>query len=123
MEASLAGEPAVIHGDGNQSRDFTFVDDAVLANLLAARAPREACGHAYNVGAGARTTVRALAETIRTILPTAAEPRFGPPRAGDVPHSLADLTAVRSAIGYEPGTDLTAGLRTMLGSETAENTL
>lgn len=121
IAAARAGEPALVHGDGEQSRDFTFVNDAVRANLLAARAPETSCGRAYNVGAGARTTVRALAEAIRSALPSAPPPRFGPPRAGDVAHSLADLTAVRSAIGYEPGTDLASGLAAILSERATPN--
>jgi nucleoside-diphosphate-sugar epimerase len=110
FQAYLAGEAPVIYGDGLQSRDFTYVDDAVRANLLAAAAPSDACGHAYNVGGGRRTTVRELAQSIREVAGGGAEPLTAPPRAGDVLHSLADLTRVREAIGYEPQWDLSRGL-------------
>ncbi len=109
--AALAGEPAQIHGDGTQSRDFTFVKDAVWANVLAARAPEAACGKAYNVGAGTRTTVRDLAEKIRDCVPGALEPLFGSARPGDIAHSLADLSAVKSALGYRPQVAITTGLQ------------
>jgi nucleoside-diphosphate-sugar epimerase len=110
FQANLAGEAPVIYGDGLQSRDFTYVDDAVRANLLAAAAPSDACGHAYNVGGGRRTTVRELARSIREAAGGGPEPLSAPPRAGDVLHSLADLNRVREAIGYEPQWDLSRGL-------------
>jgi nucleoside-diphosphate-sugar epimerase len=110
FQAYLAGEAPVIYGDGLQSRDFTYVDDAVRANLLAAAAPSDACGRAYNVGGGRRTTVRELARSIREAAGGEPEPLSAPPRAGDVLHSLADLNRVREAIGYEPQWDLSRGL-------------
>jgi Nucleoside-diphosphate-sugar epimerases len=110
FRAYFAREAPVIYGDGLQSRDFTYVDDAVHANLLAAAAPSDACGRAYNVGGGRRTTVRELAQSIREAAGGGAEPLTAPPRAGDVLHSLADLTRVREAIGYEPQWDLSRGL-------------
>jgi nucleoside-diphosphate-sugar epimerase len=110
FHAYFAREAPVIYGDGLQSRDFTYVDDAVRANLLAAAAPADACGRAYNVGGGGRTTVRELAHSIREAAGGGPEPLTAPPRAGDVLHSLADLTRVREAIGYEPQWDLSRGL-------------
>ena len=100
-----------IHGDGEQSRDFTFVADAVAANLAAAVAPTEACGRAYNVARGQRTTVNQLTETLRKILEVEIEAIHGPPRPGDVAHSLADLSAVLEALGFSAATDLEGGLR------------
>ncbi|HEX2255037.1 MAG TPA: SDR family NAD(P)-dependent oxidoreductase [Thermoanaerobaculia bacterium] len=108
--AALAGEPAVIHGDGEQSRDFTFVDDAVAANLLAAGAPERAWGRAYNVAAGARTTVIELARAVGEAVGGARPPRHEPPRPGDVRHSLAALERVGSDLGYQPATALADGL-------------
>jgi nucleoside-diphosphate-sugar epimerase len=105
------GEAPTIHGDGEQSRDFTYVADAVAANLLAARAPREACGRAYNVGAGDRTTVNELARRVRDAVGGGPDPSHGPPRAGDVRASLADISAARELLGYEPSTSLADGLR------------
>jgi nucleoside-diphosphate-sugar epimerase len=110
FRAYLAGETPVIYGDGLQSRDFTYVDDAVRANLLAAAAPSEACARAYNVGGGRRTTVRELARSVRETVGSGPEPLSAPPRAGDVLHSLADLGRVREAIGYQPQWDLSRGL-------------
>lgn len=110
FRAYLAGEAPVIYGDGLQSRDFTYIDDAVRANLLAAVAASDACGRAYNVGGGGRTTVRELARSIRGAAGGGPEPLSAPPRSGDVLHSLADLTRTRKAIGYEPLWDLSRGL-------------
>ena len=110
FSACITGHAPVIYGDGEQSRDFTFVEDAVAANLLAAAAPAAACGRAYNVAAGQGTTVLALARAIRGLVGGGAEPRHEPQRAGDIRHSLADLGQVREAIGYRPSTRLESGL-------------
>jgi nucleoside-diphosphate-sugar epimerase len=108
--ALLAGEPPVVYGDGRQSRDFTFVADAVEANLLAAGAAAAACGRAYNVASGRRTTIAELAAAVRRVVGGGPEARHEPPRPGDVLHSLADLTAAGAALGYAPAVDLDAGL-------------
>lgn len=110
FSAYLAGAAPVIYGDGEQSRDFTFVSDVVAANLLAAAAPREACGRAYNVGGGGKTTIRELAESVRRVVGGGPDPLLSAPRAGDVLHSQADLTLSRRHLGYEPGWDLENGL-------------
>jgi len=116
--ACRAGEAPVIHGAGEQSRDFTYVADAVAANLAAAAAPAEACGRAYNVAGGRRTTIREIAAEIRHLTQERAgpcpEPVHTEPRPGDVRHSLADLGAARDALGYEPRVPLAEGLRRTL---------
>ena len=109
--ALLQGSRPLIHGDGEQSRDFTFVSDAVAANLAAAEAPSSACGRAYNVARGQRTTVNHLAETLRSLLAVDLFPEHGPPRAGDVAHSRADIEAGANAIGFSAEVDLQEGLR------------
>ena len=117
FRACLAGEAPVVHGDGAQSRDFTYVGDVVAANLLAAGAPAAACGRAYNVAAGQRITVLELAETICRLAGTAgthAAPVFAPARPGDVRHSLADLADIGKALGYVPAVALPAGLGSSL---------
>lgn len=114
FQAALENHSARIHGDGGQSRDFTFVDDAVLANLMAAGAPAEACGRAYNVAPGSRLTVASLEEQIRTLVGSTAEPEFGPSRPGDVRHSQADPSNARSAMGFEATTSLEQGLQATL---------
>ncbi|HEY2798057.1 MAG TPA: SDR family oxidoreductase [Thermoanaerobaculia bacterium] len=114
FRAALRDEPALIHGDGTQTRDFTFVGDAVAANLLAATAPPAACGRAYNVAAGRRTSLLDLSRAIREIVGGAPAPRHGAPRPGDVPHSLADLSDAGRLLGYGPSVQLEDGLRRSL---------
>jgi nucleoside-diphosphate-sugar epimerase len=108
--ASRLSEPPLIYGDGLQSRDFTYVADAVEANLLAAGAPSSACGLSFNIAGGRRVSVLDLAKQIRAIVGGPA-PRFEPPRKGDVLHSLADLTKARASLGFEPKVGLEEGLR------------
>jgi nucleoside-diphosphate-sugar epimerase len=109
--ASTQGQAPVIYGDGEQSRDFTFVANVAEANLLAAAAPAEACGRAYNVAAGMRTTVAELARLIAEICGGAPSPVHEPPRPGDVRDSLADLGLARSMLGFEARVSLAEGLR------------
>ncbi len=108
--ACLRGEPATIHGDGEQSRDFTFVADAVAANLAAADAPK-ASGHVMNVAGGKRITLNELLAALQKITGTSVAAVHGPPRAGDVRHSLADLGRARELLGWEPAVSLEDGLR------------
>ncbi len=112
----LAGQAPVVFGDGEQSRDFTFVANAVYANLLAAASDRPLRGEVYNVACGARVTVNQLATRMAALLD---HPELSPtqrePRAGDVRHSLADLSAIRADLGYEPLVDLDTGLEATVG--------
>lgn len=110
FEAYGRGEAPTIFGDGETSRDFTFVRDAVNANLLASGAPSESCGRAYNVAAGRRTTLNELAQRIRQLMGDGPPPRHADERAGDVRHSLADLSAIEQGLGYTPQYDLAKGL-------------
>jgi UDP-N-acetylglucosamine 4-epimerase len=110
FKACLAGEAPVIYGDGEQSRDFTFVSDAVAANLAAAEAAGSACGRAYNVAGGRRTTVNELARLVREAVGSGLAPRHVATRPGDVPHSLADLTRARDSLGWIPRVGLPDGL-------------
>jgi UDP-glucose 4-epimerase len=104
-----AGEPITIYGDGEQSRDFTYVANVVDATIRAADAPG-VNGQIFNVAAGAPATVNQVADTIGEILGNPVERRFEPPRPGDIRDSWADITAARVALGYEPHIDLAAGL-------------
>jgi UDP-glucose 4-epimerase len=108
--ACLLGEPARINGDGQQSRDFTFVADAVRANLLAADAPK-APGFVINVAGGQRVSLLDLLAALQKITGTSVPPAHGPARAGDVRHSLADLGRARDLLGFEPAVSLEDGLR------------
>lgn len=106
----IADEPPTVYGDGGQSRDFVYVEDVVRANLLAAEAA-EASGRIINVATGRHTTLLDLIEAINAALGTSVEPRFAPPREGDIRESLADITVARSVLGYEPDVSLAEGLR------------
>jgi nucleoside-diphosphate-sugar epimerase len=105
-----AGEPPVIFGDGDQSRDFTYVDNVVQANLLAIDAPSSAAGHSYNVACGERTTLNDLCDELKSILKSDVEPVRTVGRPGDVRHSLADISKAWEALRYEPSVGLRHGL-------------
>jgi UDP-glucose 4-epimerase len=110
LTAVAAGEPVTIHGDGRQSRDFTYVDNVVDATVLAAGAPG-ASGRTFNVAAGSAATVDALADAIGRILERPVEKRYVDERPGDVRDSWAEIEAAREALGYEPRIPLEEGLR------------
>jgi UDP-glucose 4-epimerase len=110
ITAIAAGEPVTVFGDGEQSRDFTYVANVVDATLLAADADG-ANGRIFNVAAGSPASVNAVAETIGRILGKPVERRFAPPRPGDIRDSWADVTAAREILGYQPTVDLEEGLR------------
>jgi UDP-glucose 4-epimerase len=97
----LKGQSPIVYGDGEQSRDFTYVDNVVHANLLAARAKKTA-GEVVNVACGEAVTVNAIIDAINKLLGKKVRPIYAPVRAGDVKHSLADITAARKLIGFEP---------------------
>ena len=108
----LADVPPVIHGDGAQERDFTYVENAVSANLLALQAPAErVAGRVFNVGCGTQCTLNALYRTLTKLTGFAGEPAYVDARAGDVRGSLADIEAAREAFGYAPQVGLEEGLQ------------
>jgi UDP-glucose 4-epimerase len=109
LEAMLAGRPPVVHGDGRQSRDFTYVADAVRANLLAAETP-SAAGRVYNIAGGQRTSLLQVVDMINDLLGTCHQPVFTPPRPGDVRHSQADISRASADLGYSPRTTIKVGL-------------
>lgn len=109
FRAALAGEPPEIHGDGEQSRDFTFVADCVQANLLAATAPL-GDERVFNVAGGRRVSVNEMWGEIKRITGTEVEPKHLDPRPGDVRHSLADTTRARSVLGWTPKVSIAEGL-------------
>ena len=106
----LRGRPPVIFGDGRQSRDFVFVGDVVKANLLAAGVPT-VHGEVVNIGTGRATDLRTMAAAFNRVLGTDFEPIYDAPRPGDVKRSLADVTAARRLLGYEPEVSFEEGLR------------
>jgi UDP-glucose 4-epimerase len=103
------GEAPVIFGDGEQSRDFTFIDDVVQANLLAIDAP-EAAGRTFNIACGRQRSLNDLVRILNGVLGTHVDPVYAEPRPGDVVHSLADIGLARRYLGYEPAVDFEAGL-------------
>ncbi|MGQ9461983.1 MAG: SDR family oxidoreductase [Candidatus Fervidibacter sp.] len=111
VTALLKGERPVIYGDGEQTRDFTFVENCVQANLLAATKPNVA-GEVFNVGAGVQTSVNDLFRLIRSLIGAdEVEPIYVPPRPGDVRHSLAEITKAERLLGYKPVISLEEGLK------------
>jgi UDP-glucose 4-epimerase len=103
----LQNKSPIIYGDGNNTRDFTFIQDIIQANIIAAES--NATG-VLNVGTGGKTTISGLAEAIIRIMGKDLQPIYQEPRAGDIRHSLADISKAR-AIGYEPQYSLEDGLR------------
>ena len=110
ITAIAAGRPVTIHGDGEQSRDFTYVDNVVAATISAAEA-EGASGRVFNVAGGAPASVNHVADTIGEILRRPVEKEFAPHRPGDIRDSWADLSAARETLGYEPAVSLAEGLR------------
>jgi len=101
------GKPPIIYGDGEQTRDFTFVKDVAQANIIGAESNTSGI---FNVGRGENSTLNDLAKTITSIMGKDLQPEYQPPRPGDVKHSLADISRAR-AIGYEPQYSLDSGLK------------
>ena len=107
----LAGETPTIFGDGSTSRDFTYIDNAVSANLLACQAPREvATGRVFNIGTGKSKTLNEVYAGIASIVGFSESPIYGPPRAGDIAHSLASIDRASKELGYRPKADFYDGL-------------
>ncbi|MFC1890155.1 NAD-dependent epimerase/dehydratase family protein, partial [Thermodesulfobacteriota bacterium] len=103
------GKRPVIYGDGTQSRDFTYVDNVVQANLKAVDA-KGAAGEVFNVACGGRVDLNALAARLREIMDVDIEPEYDKPRPGDVPHSEADISKARRILGYDPTVLMDEGL-------------
>jgi UDP-glucose 4-epimerase len=108
-----AGRTPTIYGDGQQSRDFTYVTDVVQALLKAATVPNVS-GQVYNIGAGRRITLLDLISSLNKLLGTKITPQHAPERAGDIRHSRADITHARRDLGYEPAVSFEEGLERTL---------
>jgi UDP-glucose 4-epimerase len=108
----LRNNAPTIFGDGEQSRDFTYIDNAVEANLLACTAPADqAAGQMFNVATGRRVTLNETFRLLQGLTRYAGEPIYGPERGGDIKHSLADIAKAQAALGYTPKVDFKEGLR------------
>jgi UDP-glucose 4-epimerase len=110
LAQALAGEPLEVHGDGEQSRDFTYIDNVVEANLLAMKTP-EVSGQVFNVACGTRHSLLAIADAIAAFLGRRLERAHVPPRAGDVRHTLADIGKAERLLGFRPAVDFANGMR------------
>ena len=106
----LHGERPTINGDGKQSRDFTYIDNVIEANLRAALAPSEAAGEAYNIAYGGREYLIDIYYDLCKALGKDVEPHFGPDRAGDIKHSNADIGKAKRLLGYAPDYDFKSGI-------------
>jgi UDP-N-acetylglucosamine/UDP-N-acetyl-alpha-D-glucosaminouronate 4-epimerase len=111
IKAILSGSRPTIYGDGLQTRDFTYVENVVQANLKAAAAPAEAAGRVFNVGNGEAVSLLELLKSLNELMGGKIEPIFQPARTGDVRDSLADISLARRILGYEPTVDLRTGLK------------
>ena len=106
----MKNEAPTINGDGRQSRDFTYVENVIEANLKACLAPHEAAGEAFNIAYGGREYLVDIYHTLTKALDKDIEPHFGPDRKGDIKHSNADITKARKLLGYDPDYDFASGL-------------
>lgn len=106
----LNDEVPTINGDGKQSRDFTYIENVIEANLKACLAPHEAAGNAFNVAYGGREYLIDIYNTLTTALGKDIKPNFGPDRKGDIKHSNADISKARNLLGYDPDYDFKRGL-------------
>lgn len=110
LKMLMNGEAPTIHGDGRQSRDFTYIDNVVEANLRACLAPHEAAGQAFNIAYGGREYLIDIYHILCEKLGRQIEPNFGPERPGDIRHSNADISKARELLGYDPQYDFEQGL-------------
>jgi UDP-glucose 4-epimerase len=107
----LKGEQPTIFGDGEQSRDFTYIDNTVEANLLACAAPANVAGKMFNIATGRRVTLNETFKALRELTGYSGSPAYGAERGGDIKHSLADISLAKTFLGYTPKVDFEDGLR------------
>lgn len=111
IKKMLKGEQPIIYGDGEQSRDFTYIDNAVKANLLACHSEKVGKGEVINIACGERYSLNTLVEYLNEVMGTDIKPKYTVPRPGDVRHSQADIAKAKELIDYEVQVDLREGLR------------
>lgn len=110
----MNGEVPTINGDGMQSRDFTYIENVIEANLKACLAPHEAAGQAFNIAFGGREYLIDIYHALTKALGKEAEPHFGPDRKGDIRHSNADISKAKKLLGYAPDYDFAKGLNEVI---------
>lgn len=116
ITSMLAGTAPIIHGDGSQSRDFTYIENVVQANLLAAFAPAKAVsGNVYNVACGKNYSLLETYYLLANLIGFDGEPALGPPRQGDIQHSLASIEKAERDFGYQPAVSFVEGLSRTIG--------
>lgn len=111
LKQLMQGETPTINGDGHQSRDFTYIENVIEANLKACVAPKEASGEAYNIAYGGREYLLDIYYGLTEALGLDIEPSFGPDRPGDIKHSNADISKARRLLGYDPDWDFAKGIQ------------
>ena len=104
-------EAPTINGDGRQSRDFTYIENVIEANLKACKAPHECAGEAFNIAYGGREYLIDIYYALTDALGKKIEPDFGPDRKGDIKHSNADISKAREMLGYDPDYNFEQGLK------------
>ena len=114
LDSIRTGTAPTIHGDGEQTRDFTYIENVAEANFAACH-EAAASGGVFNIGYGARISINGLWAAMAKLAGSPLKAQHGPTRSGDVPHSLADIGAAKAALGYDPKVDLDEGLRRTLG--------
>ncbi len=114
IKSLLTGKSPVIHGDGEQTRDFTFVANAVQANIRALFAPEEAVNQVYNIAVGDRTSLNQLFRLLKRAARSDIEPTYVAPRPGDIRDSLADISKAQRLLGYQPTVKIEEGLKLTL---------
>ena len=114
ITAVLRGEPPVVYGDGLQTRDFTFIENVVQANMAACSAPKDICGKVFNIACGERVSLLDILEIVCSEVGRRVPPTFQPTRPGDVRDSLADISLARDLLGYAPRIGFRDGLKRTL---------
>ncbi|MEW6719898.1 MAG: NAD-dependent epimerase/dehydratase family protein, partial [Thermodesulfobacteriota bacterium] len=117
----LRGGPPIVYSDGRQTRDFTYIDNVVHANIAACSAPKDACGKVFNIACGERVSLLDILEIIYAEAGKRVPPKFEPVRPGDVRDSLADISRARELLGYDPKVSFRDGLRKTFGWFQAES--
>ncbi|HWB19672.1 MAG TPA: NAD-dependent epimerase/dehydratase family protein [Phycisphaerales bacterium] len=120
-KALKSGTQPTLHGDGKQTRDFTYIDNVVHANLLAACSKRMFRGEAMNIGTGVRVSLLEVLNVMGRAMGVNVQPTFGPPRAGDVRDSVADITKAQTLLGYHPIVDFAEGMKRTVASPMVVN--